>query len=203
MDASLKILNAAESLFAVQGYEGTSTRDIARVSGANIAMISYYFGSKEALFQQLVSRRLGTCVQESTQEHGWTAWQQMSDLIDRHIDFVVEKPALFQIVARELLLPNSIVKDKITDFWAQYYVLVQNFVITTRETTNVNLLISTLFNAPIQLLSLEEKNEETINMVRKDLKRLFFSLLSPELQDLETNTARNREMILLRSDWEI
>ncbi len=41
------ILFAAEKLFAEKGFEGTSTREIAKAANVNISMISYYFGSKE------------------------------------------------------------------------------------------------------------------------------------------------------------
>ncbi|SFJ09739.1 TetR/AcrR family transcriptional regulator [Thermoflavimicrobium dichotomicum] len=45
-----KILQAAKKLFAKQGYEGTSIRQICEEAGANIALVSYYFGGKEKLF---------------------------------------------------------------------------------------------------------------------------------------------------------
>jgi AcrR family transcriptional regulator len=36
-----------EELIAKKGYEGTSVRDICSKANINVAMISYYFGSKE------------------------------------------------------------------------------------------------------------------------------------------------------------
>ncbi|MFN8945702.1 MAG: TetR/AcrR family transcriptional regulator [Pseudobdellovibrionaceae bacterium] len=52
-DARNLLLNAARVLFSQKGFEGTSTRDIARESGLNISLISYYFGGKEGLYKQL------------------------------------------------------------------------------------------------------------------------------------------------------
>lgn len=49
------ILNAARTLFAKKGYEAVSVREIAKESGQNISMISYYFGSKEGLYKQILS----------------------------------------------------------------------------------------------------------------------------------------------------
>ncbi|MES1161400.1 MAG: TetR family transcriptional regulator, partial [Bacteroidota bacterium] len=43
------ILIVAEELFGENGFDGTSVRDIAHKAGVNLAMISYYFGSKEKL----------------------------------------------------------------------------------------------------------------------------------------------------------
>jgi AcrR family transcriptional regulator len=57
IDKKDHILNAAEELFAEHGYEGTSTRMLAQKAGVNVAMISYYFGSKEKLFEAFVENR--------------------------------------------------------------------------------------------------------------------------------------------------
>lgn len=53
-----EILNAAERLFAIKGFDGTSVRDIAKEANVNVAMISYYFGSKEKLLETLFEVRL-------------------------------------------------------------------------------------------------------------------------------------------------
>jgi AcrR family transcriptional regulator len=48
------ILDAAIDAFARSGYDGASTRDIAREAGIDPRLISRYYGSKEALFAQAV-----------------------------------------------------------------------------------------------------------------------------------------------------
>lgn len=52
------ILDAAEALFAEQGFGGTSLRSITAAAGANIAAVNYHFGSKEALIEAVFARRL-------------------------------------------------------------------------------------------------------------------------------------------------
>lgn len=47
-------MTAARELFSTQGLAATSTRQIASKSKVNISMISYYFGSKEGLFQGII-----------------------------------------------------------------------------------------------------------------------------------------------------
>lgn len=42
----------ATGLFAQKGYDGTTVKDIADTAGVNISLVSYYFGGKEALFQE-------------------------------------------------------------------------------------------------------------------------------------------------------
>jgi AcrR family transcriptional regulator len=56
-DKQIHILEIAESLFAEKGFDGTSIRDISKIAKINIAMISYYFGSKERLLQSLIVYR--------------------------------------------------------------------------------------------------------------------------------------------------
>ncbi|WP_016991015.1 TetR/AcrR family transcriptional regulator [Flavobacterium sp. ACAM 123] len=52
-----QILLVAETLFAEKGFDGTSIRNIAKVAKINIAMVSYYFGSKERLLESLIFYR--------------------------------------------------------------------------------------------------------------------------------------------------
>jgi TetR/AcrR family transcriptional regulator len=44
------LIAAAIPLFAAKGFNGVSVREVAAASGANLSMISYYFGSKEGLY---------------------------------------------------------------------------------------------------------------------------------------------------------
>ncbi|UPF34969.1 TetR family transcriptional regulator, partial [Flavobacterium psychrophilum] len=57
-DKQIEIILVAEKLFAEKGFDGTSIRDIAKTAGINIAMISYYFGSKEKLLESVVIFRI-------------------------------------------------------------------------------------------------------------------------------------------------
>ena len=56
-DKQIQILQVAESLFAEKGFDGTSIRNIAKDAKINIAMVSYYFGSKERLLESLILYR--------------------------------------------------------------------------------------------------------------------------------------------------
>ena len=52
-----RILDAAEKLFAEDGYDGASIRDIAASSSSAVAVVTYHFGAKDQLFDAVVSRR--------------------------------------------------------------------------------------------------------------------------------------------------
>ena len=55
-DTRERILEAACSLFAAQGYDGTSTRQVGVAAGANIGTIAYHFGGKEGLYHATLGR---------------------------------------------------------------------------------------------------------------------------------------------------
>ncbi len=57
-DKQIQIMETAEKLFSDKGFEGTSVRNIAKAANVNIAMISYYFGSKEKLLEALFTYRM-------------------------------------------------------------------------------------------------------------------------------------------------
>ncbi|GHB59897.1 TetR/AcrR family transcriptional regulator [Persicitalea jodogahamensis] len=93
-DAEIKIKEAARRVFLAQGYEGTKMRQIAEAAGVNLAMINYYFRSKEQLFNSIYaetfSQFIGQVVQlinESTPLEV-KVWK----IVDRYCDFLVENP---------------------------------------------------------------------------------------------------------------
>ncbi|WP_138469193.1 TetR/AcrR family transcriptional regulator [Poseidonocella sp. HB161398] len=53
------ILDQAEACFAAAGFAGASLRDIATRAGVNQALLRYYFGSKQDLFDAVFRRRGG------------------------------------------------------------------------------------------------------------------------------------------------
>jgi AcrR family transcriptional regulator len=59
-----RILDAAEALFMELGFEATSLRAITAAAPANLASVNYHFGSKEVLFQAVLTRRLDPMNQE-------------------------------------------------------------------------------------------------------------------------------------------
>ncbi len=53
-----RILDVAEALFMEHGFEATSLRAITAAASVNLAAVNYHFGSKEELFQSVLTRRL-------------------------------------------------------------------------------------------------------------------------------------------------
>lgn len=58
IDTKKKILDAAQHLFARDGFRGASFRAITNMAKVNLAAINYHFGSKEALLKAVLERHL-------------------------------------------------------------------------------------------------------------------------------------------------
>ena len=58
-DTKERILDAAECLFAQNGFDGTSLRAITSRAEVNLAAINYHFRSKDELIQAVFERRMG------------------------------------------------------------------------------------------------------------------------------------------------
>ncbi len=106
----IHIIRIAEKLFAEKGFNGTSVRDIAEAAGVNIAMISYYFGSKEKLMQALFEERTSGLigrVETLLKVESLTPFQKVELLIDDYIERLVEKQQFYKIMLHEQMLENN------------------------------------------------------------------------------------------------
>lgn len=56
-DRRSRILDAAERVFAEEGYHGATLREVAKAAGVKLSLISYHFESKLALYTAIFARR--------------------------------------------------------------------------------------------------------------------------------------------------
>jgi AcrR family transcriptional regulator len=100
-----KIKEAARKVFMQKGFAATRTRDIAEESGINLALLNYYFRSKEKLFHQVMSEKiqqffgvLFPIINDSS-----TRLETKIDLIvSNYIDMLTENPDLPLFVLSEM-----------------------------------------------------------------------------------------------------
>jgi AcrR family transcriptional regulator len=59
-----KIFRSAEALFSTKGFREVSVRDIAAHAGVHFALVAYYFGGKQALFNEIFHSHVAPLVQE-------------------------------------------------------------------------------------------------------------------------------------------
>lgn len=111
-----RLLTAARELFAQRGYEGTSVRDITARAKANLAAITYHFGSKEALFHEVLrglAEPLVEAVTRAAQGPG-TPLQRIEMALRGANDHVQANPWAPPVMLRELArggrLPDPVVQ---------------------------------------------------------------------------------------------
>jgi len=103
MSAREKILKAADELFGEVGFDAATTREIARRSGVNKALIHYHFETKEALLSHVLDRyygRLSETLNESIGA-GDTVRERIVRMVDGYMDFLDANRNFSRIVQRE------------------------------------------------------------------------------------------------------
>ncbi len=63
-DTKIKIMEVGRVLFATNGFEGTSIREIARLAEVNIASVNYHFSTKEKLFHEILLKGHAECTND-------------------------------------------------------------------------------------------------------------------------------------------
>ncbi len=109
-EKQMQIMEVAEDLFAEKGFNGTSIRDIAERAQVNLAMVSYYFGSKEKLLEALFAYRgesMKVKLEGIVEKPGHTALEKVNLLIDNYIEKVMKQQCFHRILAREQVLNTT------------------------------------------------------------------------------------------------
>jgi AcrR family transcriptional regulator len=119
LDKRAHILAVAEELFANKGFDGTSVRDIANTANVNLAMISYYFGSKEKLLEALIEDRAGYTwgiLEELNKDQTLTPWDKVERLIDFYVDKIINNYRFHCIMSQHYNPTRSAeVKEQLTN----------------------------------------------------------------------------------------
>jgi AcrR family transcriptional regulator len=109
-DKQVQIMETAETLFAEKGFNGTSVRDIAEKAQVNLAMISYYFGSKDKLLEALFSYRgenIKLKFESMIQDKTLTSLEKMNKLIDHYIEKIMGQQCFSRIMVREQVVNHT------------------------------------------------------------------------------------------------
>lgn len=100
-----KIKGAAKKIFLKKGYAATRTRDIAEEAGLNLALLNYYFRSKEKLFDIIMLENLQHFIEgmrEILNGKETTIEQKIGTIVSNYIDLLIQQPDLPLFVLHEL-----------------------------------------------------------------------------------------------------
>jgi AcrR family transcriptional regulator len=100
------IIEKAIELFASKGFEGTSIRDLAAAANVNVAMINYYFGSKEKLFEALVEKKASYTrgfFDELAKDKKLSSMQKIEQIIESYVERFFTNRKFHRVINQELI----------------------------------------------------------------------------------------------------
>ncbi|HPK09259.1 MAG TPA: TetR family transcriptional regulator [Saprospiraceae bacterium] len=105
-----RIKAAAQRLFQRKGFAATKTRDIADEAQINLALLNYYFGSKEKLFKIIMMESIFKFLQGIIfvfNDEQSSLEEKVQQIANRYIDFLSKEPEVPLFVLSELRNESS------------------------------------------------------------------------------------------------
>jgi len=119
IDKKDHILDVAERVFSDNGFDGASTRMISGEAGVNMAMLNYYFGSKEGLFLAVFERKISsfqTLLQNIGNDGSMSSWDKLDKCIENYVDRIIVNNCFQKLINREMSMSKRWdLTDKITE----------------------------------------------------------------------------------------
>lgn len=100
-----KIKQVARMMFIQKGFTGTTTREIATEAGTNLALVNYYFRSKEQLFKQIMLESLHEffeSVVDILNDSHTSLEIKLERLVERYIDQLNQHPDIPMFILSEI-----------------------------------------------------------------------------------------------------
>lgn len=107
MDKRQHIISNALELFAEKGFEGCSIRDIAARAEVNVAMVNYYFGSKEKLFEAIVDTKAGymkVILEEMVKDKTKTEIEKLDLIVESYVNRLFTQNKFHRVLYQEMLM---------------------------------------------------------------------------------------------------
>ena len=177
-----KIKAAARKVFMRKGFSATRTRDIAEEAGINLALLNYYFRSKQKLFEEVMKEKIQTLLQTVIPvliNPATTLEEKMKLIVSNYIEVLIANNDLPIFVLNELRKENV---NFISNIPIQKVLLQSSFMIQLKERRSdinpihflVSLLGMTIFPfvaKPILTQSglVNEKDFQSLMKEREDL----------------------------------
>lgn len=156
------IIETALQLFSQKGFEGTSIRDIAEKAAVNVAMVNYYFGSKEKLFEKIVEYKSAATrglLDEIANNKSLTAIEKIEVVIDAYIEKLFTHRTFHRLIQQELILnQREDLQSSIVNNFIPNSLIIKNIIETgikkgEFKKIDVDMTIATLFGVIHQVLN--------------------------------------------------
>ena len=173
-EKQVQLIQAAEKLFADKGFDGTSVRDIAETAGMNLAMISYYFGSKEKLMEAMFlyrSEHFKLQIASVVEDKKLEPMQKVEKLIDQYIEKLSSQQCFHRVMVREQMVNNNgFIAGQIIKLKKRNQQLIQQLIQegqkkgVFKKNVDVTLLMMTLTGTVSQMITTSHYYREVNNL---------------------------------------
>lgn len=104
------LTNAARRLFAKHGYEGTSVRAITNAARANLGAITYHFGSKRKLYDEVLKNTTGPLVVRAVDaaRGSGTASERVAAVVRAYFAHLADNPQMARLMVQALVLERAL-----------------------------------------------------------------------------------------------
>jgi AcrR family transcriptional regulator len=101
-----KLKEAARTVFTRKGYAATTVRDIAAEANINLALVNYYFRSKEKLFDLIMTetiQKLFEKIRPIIYDESTTITEKMESIVDQYLDLLTANPDFPLFIVNDLM----------------------------------------------------------------------------------------------------
>lgn len=196
-DKKKHILDTAEELFATKGFEAATVRDIADAAGVNLAMISYYFGSKEKMMESLFTDRMEVMkmkVESLLKDESLTPFQKIESAIEIYVKKVTSKQAFHKImVCEQIMKKNPVIVKLVRELKVNYALLFTELVKegqrkkVFKKKIDVILAISTMTGTVSQMIINREYYSDFYryeNLTEDEISTLIYNNTTTHLKSI-------------------
>lgn len=123
------ILKAAEELFLEQGFEQTTTKQIAQRAGCNQALLHYYYRTKDNLFVQIFEEKAKFIATHflDINSTAQTLEERISQMVELHFELFRKNPRLVPFLLKEVLsdpVRVAPILDKIKQYMVKIFGII-------------------------------------------------------------------------------
>ncbi|MBP2635338.1 MAG: yttP 3 [Firmicutes bacterium] len=119
-----EILDAASTLFAKRGFEYVTIKQLAKEANVNCAAVSYYFGGKDKLYQEVLSRQFLPALQALRKvriSYRSTATERLGEYAKMIAAVKSSQPYLTTLWHYEINRRNAVCSNLVKEYTVQFY----------------------------------------------------------------------------------
>ncbi|MFT3702452.1 MAG: TetR/AcrR family transcriptional regulator [Agriterribacter sp.] len=182
VSAEEKIKEAARKVFTQKGYAATRTRDIAEEAGLNLALLNYYFRSKEKLFDIIMQEKMQQffgIIAPAMNDVSTSLEKKVEAIVSTYIDMLQQNPDLPLFVLTEIRNNSDLFKKLQAGKLIQHSHFVQQLKERNPDLHPLHFIVSILgitifpFVAKPVLQSVAGLNQQMFNELMVERKALI------------------------------